>query len=123
LTYGGFTYADLTVDPPAIPPDGVVTVSVEVTNTSDREAPEVVQLYLHQRHGRASRPVRELKGFERVVVAAGTSRRVRFTLGPEHRRYWSSTERDWVLDSTTFDIWVGGSSTADTTTTFEVNPT
>src|SRR3954452_5845867 len=70
LGYGRFTYADLTVDPPTIPPDGVSTVSVHVTNTSDREAAEVVQLYLHQRHGSASRPVRELKGFERVAVPA-----------------------------------------------------
>jgi len=123
LSYGRFTYADLTVDPPTIPPDGVSTVSVHVTNTSDREAAEVVQLYLHQRHGCASRPVRELKGFERVVVPARTSRRVEFTLTPEHRRYWSTTERDWVLDSSTFDIWIGGSSTAELTTTFEVTPT
>jgi beta-glucosidase len=123
LSYGRFTYTDLTVEPATIPPDGVVTVSVQVTNTSDRQAPEVVQLYLHQRHGRASRPVRELKGFERVVVPGRTSCRVQFTLTAEHRRYWNTTERDWALDNSTFDIWVGGSSTAELTTTFDVIPT
>src|SRR5689334_7865024 len=97
LSYGRFDYADLTVDPPVVGRDGVVTVSVEVTNTVDREAAEVVQLYLHQRHGSASRPVRELKGFHRVVVPGRTSRRVQFSVGPQHRRYWSSTHRDWVL--------------------------
>ena len=95
-------------------------MSVDVTNGSDRDAEEVVQLYLHQRHGRASRPVRELKGFERVAVAGGATRTVTFPLGPQHRRYWNAVERDWVLDPSTFDVWVGGSSTADLTATFEV---
>jgi beta-glucosidase len=80
----------------------------------------VVQLYLHQRHGSASRPVRELKGFQRVVLPAQTSRQVQFTIGPDQRRYWSTTTRDWVLDSSTFDVWVGGDSTAETTATFDV---
>jgi beta-glucosidase len=120
LSYGQFTYSGLTVDHPSIPPDGTVTVSVNVANTSGREAAEVVQLYLHQRHGSASRPVRELKGFQRVTLPAHSSQHVRFTLGPGHRRYWSTTERNWVLDSSVFDIWVGGSSAAELTTTFEV---
>jgi beta-glucosidase len=79
-----------------------------------------VQLYLHQRYGSASRPVRELKGFQRVTVPAQSSREVEFVLGPEARRYWSTTARDWVLDSSVFDIWVGGDSMAELATTFEV---
>ena len=122
LSYGRFAYADLTVDPPAVPRDGAVTVSVRVTNTSEREAAEVVQLYLHQRHGSASRPVRELKGFQRVVLAGGASQQVQFTIGPDERRYWSTTARDWVLDSSVFDVWVGTDSTAELTGTFEVTP-
>ena len=65
-------------------------MSVEVTNTADREADEVVQLYLHQRHGTASRPVRELKGFRRVTLAAGESRTLSFPVGPDERRYWNA---------------------------------
>jgi beta-glucosidase len=118
LSYGRFQYSDLAVDQRSIPAEGTVTVSVQVTNTADRDAAEVVQLYLHQRHGSGSRPVRELKGFHRLTVPAGASRQVRFTLGPEHRRYWSTTARDWVLDDTVFDVWVGGDSTADLATTF-----
>ena len=120
LSYGRFIYSDLTVDCPSIPPVGTIAVSVRVTNTSDREAAEVVQLYLHQRHGSASRPVRELKGFQRVTLSPRASQQVQFEIDPEHRRYWSTTERNWVLDSSIFDIWVGGSSTAELTTTFEV---
>ncbi|HEY6593536.1 MAG TPA: beta-glucosidase BglX [Asanoa sp.] len=122
LSYGRFSYADLTVESPSIPRDGTVTVSVQVTNTSEREATEVVQLYLHQRHGCASRPVRELKGFQRVVLPGQTSRQVRFTIGRDQRRYWSTTARDWVLDSSVFDVWVGGDSTAELTGTFQVGP-
>jgi beta-glucosidase len=120
LSYAQFTYSDLAVDRPSIPRDGSVMVSVRVTNTSDQEAAEIVQLYLHQRNGSASRPVRELKGFQRVPLPPRASRQVRFEIGPEHRRYWSTTERDWVLDRSVFDVWVGGSSTAELTTTFEV---
>ena len=87
-------------------------MSVRVTNTGDREADEVVQLYLHQRYGSASRPVRELKGFHRVTLAAGESRTLSFPVGPDERRYWNATVRDWVTDPSTFDVWVGGDSTA-----------
>jgi beta-glucosidase len=123
LSYATFAYSDLAVDRSSIPPTGTVTVSVRVENTSDHDAAEVVQLYLHQRHGSASRPVRELKGFQRVTIPARTSRQVQFEVGPDARRYWSTTTRDWVLDNSVFDIWVGGDSTAELTASFEVNRT
>jgi beta-glucosidase len=116
LSYGRFEYAKLAVDQPTVAADGTVTVSVEVTNTSDREADEVVQLYIHQRHGTASRPVRELKGFRRVTLAAGESRTIQFPLGPNERQYWNAAVRKWVTDSSTFDVWVGGDSTAQLAT-------
>ncbi|GAA3294807.1 glycoside hydrolase family 3 C-terminal domain-containing protein [Dactylosporangium vinaceum] len=116
LSYGTFEYADLVVDQHG----DTATVSVQVTNTGRREAPEVAQLYLHQRHGSASRPVRELKGFRRIVLAPGASARVEFTVGPDERRYWHPAVRDWVLDTTTFDVWVGGSCEASLTATFDV---
>jgi beta-glucosidase len=120
LSYGRFTYTNLAVDRATIAAEETVTVSVDVANTSDREADEVVQLYIHQRYGSASRPVRELKGFQRITLAAGESRTLRFALGPHERRYWNAAVRDWVLDPSTFDVWVGGDSTAQLTTTFEV---
>ncbi|MEO7070963.1 MAG: glycoside hydrolase family 3 N-terminal domain-containing protein [Nostocoides sp.] len=122
LGYASFSYAALTVSPEAGPTDGSVTVSVEVTNDGEREADEVVQLYLHQRSGRASRPVRELKGFSRQSLAAGETRTVTFGIGPAHRRYWNAAVRDWVTDASTFEVWVGGDSTAGLTTTFDVTP-
>jgi beta-glucosidase len=120
LAYARFAYRDLVVDQATIAPGATVKVSAVVTNVGDRAADEVVQLYIHQRSGSASRPVRELKGFERVGLAAGESRTVRFTLGPAELRYWSAAAHDWVLDPSTFDVWVGGDSTAALATTFEV---
>jgi beta-glucosidase len=120
LSYGRFDYANITVDQAVITTNGTVTVSVDVTNTARREADEVVQLYIHQRYGSASRPVRELKGFSRVTLAAAETRTLKFAIGPGERRYWNAAVRDWVSDSTTFDVWVGGDSTAQLSTTFEV---
>jgi beta-glucosidase len=123
LSYGRFEYTDLAVDRPTSTTGGTVTVSVEVINTADRDADEVVQLYLHQRHGTASRPVRELKGFQRVALAAGESRTLSFPVGPNERQYWNAAVRDWVTDASTFDVWVGGDCTAPLGTTFEITPT
>ncbi len=120
LSYARFEYHNLTIDHDTITPDGTLVVSVDVANVAGPDAEEVVQLYIHQRHGTASRPVRELKGFQRVAVAAGASRTVHFELGPAELRYWNAASRDWVIDTSTFDIWVGGDSTAQLGATFAV---
>ena len=118
LSYARFTYSELVLDRPSIHRGQRLTASVTVTNTSDRDADETVQLYLHQRHGSASRPVRELKGFQRVHLEAGAQRTVNFTVGTAELRYWNADAQDFVLDSSTFDLWVGGDSTADLAATF-----
>ena len=97
-----------------------MTVSVEVANASDREADEVVQLYIHQRYGTSSRPVRELKAFQRVTLAAGEKRTVEFDIGPDELRYWSAVTAGFLQDATNLDIWVGGSSAAELSTVLEV---
>lgn len=110
LSYASFAYGQPSLEPDEIGRGETATVSVEVTNTSTVEADEVVQLYIHQRYGTSSRPIRELKGFQRVTLAAGETRTLSFELGPEQLRYWSAVPRDWVQDATEIDIWVGGSS-------------
>ena len=67
LSYTTFAYSDPTVSPARIPPDGRATVSVEVTNTGERAGDEVVQLYIRDEVSRATRPVMELKGFQRIT--------------------------------------------------------
>jgi len=120
LSYGRFQYANLEVDRAVCGPHDSVTVSVDVTNTGERAGEEVVQLYLHQRHGSASRPVRELKGFRRIALRPGQSEHVTFPVGPDHRRYWNAAARDWVLDASTFDVRVGGSAAAELGISFQV---
>ena len=118
LSYGRFSYSDLVLGRDTLPVGESLTVSVTVTNTGERDADEVVQLYLHQRYGSASRPVRELKGFRRVHLPAGASETVEFAVGPDERRYWSAAVRDFVVEASTFDVWVGGDSTADLAASF-----
>jgi beta-glucosidase len=120
LSYARFEYGDLAVDRESIAEGETAKVSVNVTNASGPPADEVVQLYIHQRYGSASRPVRELKGFQRVTLAAGETRTVQFELGPEEMRYWNAATHDWVTDASPFDIWVGGDSTAGLATTVRV---
>jgi beta-glucosidase len=122
LSYTRFEYGEPSVDHDAIAAGDTVTVSVEVTNAGSRQGDEVVQLYIHQRHGSAARPVRELKGFQRVPLGPGETRTVQFRLGPAELRYWNAASRDWVIDGTTFDVWVGGDSTAQRATKFEIEP-
>ncbi len=112
LSYTSFAYSDLVLDRHELPAGETLQVSVEVRNTGERPGDEVAQLYVHQRYGSSSRPVRELKGFKRVHLGAGESQTLRFTLGPAELRYWSSAARDYVLEASTFDVWVGGDSTA-----------
>jgi beta-glucosidase len=120
LSYAEFTYEGIALDRRSIRIGETATVTVEVRNASDRPADEVVQLYTHQRHGSASRPVRELKAFERVRVPAAGSQVVTFPIGPAELRYWSAATRSYVQDATTIDIWAGGSSEAELSTTLEV---
>ena len=95
-------------------------VLVDVENTGQRAGEEVAQLYIHQRYGSASRPVRELKGFERVALAPRQKRTVRFTLGKQELTYWSGAARAWVQEPAVFDLWVGADATAPLTTTLRV---
>jgi beta-glucosidase len=118
LSYTSFSYSNLRVSKTDAKLGESVEVSVDVENTGRRPGEEVAQLYIHQRSGSASRPVRELKGFERVVLAPGEKKTVRFTVGTPELTYWSAAGRGWVQEPATFDVWVGGDSTANLQTKF-----
>ena len=89
--------------------DGSVTVSVPVRNTGSRDGDETVQLYVHQLVGSVTRPIKELKAFERVSVAAGATKTVTFTLTPESFRMWN-IEMQRVVEPGAFELMVGPSS-------------
>ncbi|GAA3860647.1 glycoside hydrolase family 3 N-terminal domain-containing protein [Leifsonia kafniensis] len=122
LNYATITYGAVQLDSDTIEVGGTVSVKVDVTNTSSKPQDEVAQLYIHQRHGRAARPVRELKGFHRVRLEAHETRAVTFTLGPDQLRYWSAADREWVQDPTTIELGVGPSSATTLDTTLTVTP-
>lgn len=120
LSYGQVEYRNLSLSAARIGLNDTVEATVEICNISARAVDEVAQLYLHQRYGRAARPVRELKGFQRVTLEPGETRVLRFAVPAAARRYWSAADRDYVLDAAKFDIWVGGDSTAGLHAEFEV---
>jgi beta-glucosidase len=112
LSYTTFTYDNLKLNKPEAKVGSDIEVSVDVMNSGSREGDAVVQLYIHQRAGSASRPVRQLKGFERVNLAVGAKQTVHFTLGKDELQFWSPASKGWVVEPEAFDVWVGGDSTA-----------
>ncbi|MFZ0685385.1 MAG: beta-glucosidase BglX [Terriglobales bacterium] len=112
LSYTKFSFENLKVMPSARVAESMIEVSADVTNTGSRAGDAVVQLYIHQRAGSASRPVRQLKGFDRIALEPGAKRTVHFTLGKDELQFWSPIERKWVVEPEHFDVWVGGDSTA-----------
>lgn len=99
---------------------GSLSVSVDVTNTGSVTGDEVAQLYIHQRAGGDPRPLRELKGFERLSLQPGETKTVTFHLGPAELGYWSTSAGKWVQEPADFDVWVGGDSQADLHAEFTV---
>jgi beta-glucosidase len=87
-------------------------VNADVTNTGSLEGDEVVQLYIHQKAGSDSRPMRELKGFERITLRPGEMKTVTFQLSPAELGYWSTNAGKWIQEAESFDIWVGADSLA-----------
>jgi beta-glucosidase len=112
LTYSTFRFSNLQVSRAEVPVGGTLEVTADVENTGTATADEVPQLYIHQQNGSVSRPVRELKGFQRITLAAHEKKTVRFTLGSEELTFWSSAKKAWVQEPAKFDVWVGADSTA-----------
>ncbi|HLX83511.1 MAG TPA: beta-glucosidase BglX [Terriglobales bacterium] len=112
LSYTTFSFDNLKLGQPEAKVGTSVDVSVDVTNTGSRSGDTVVQLYIHQRAGSASRPVRQLKGFRRLTLAAGAKETVHFTLGPDELQFWSPAAKKWVVEAEQFDVWAGADSRA-----------
>jgi len=96
-----------------------VRVRAEVRNKGAVEAEEVVQLYVRDLVGQVTRPVRELKGFRRVRLAPGESRRVSFELSAQELAFYGRDMRP-VTEPGAFHAWIGGSSEADLRAEFSI---
>ncbi|OQA24926.1 MAG: Thermostable beta-glucosidase B [Verrucomicrobia bacterium ADurb.Bin345] len=104
LSYTKFTYGNLKVDP------ATLEVRVSVKNTGARKGKEVVQLYVHDVQSRLPRPVKELKGFEKVELAPGETKEVAFRLDERALAFYDADANRWVVEPGDFDILVGSSS-------------
>jgi beta-glucosidase len=114
LSYTTFKFENLRVEPEAIEAEGKATVSVDVTNTGTRAGDEVPQLYVHEQVTSVTRPVMQLRGFQRITLQAGEKRTVTFTVGPDDFAFYNA-DMHRVVEPGVVDIMVGPSS-ADTKT-------
>ncbi len=119
LSYTTFSYSDLRVGSAKIKQNESVEVSVNVTNTGTRKGDEVVQLYIRDEVSSVTRPLKELKGFQRVSLAPGESKRVTFRITPEHLQFYNREMRR-VVEPGKFTIMIGGDSVKLLTGTLEV---
>ncbi len=115
LSYTRFTYAAARVSAATMPLAGSVEVSVDVTNAGPRDGQEVVQLYVRQPLASRSRPVRELKGFDKVMLRAGETRTVRFRLDATRLGFHDEAGR-YTVEPGLIEIYLGGSSRTDVAT-------
>ncbi len=119
LSYTTFSFSNLTLSPARIAREGETTASIQVTNTGHRPGDEVVQLYIRDRVSSVTRPVKELKGFERIHLKPGETRSVRFKLTPAELGFYNA-DMHWIVEPGAFDIMVGSSSARTLRATLEV---
>jgi beta-glucosidase len=111
LSYSTFEYANLRLSAPSIAKNGAVSVSITIRNTSARAGDEVAQLYVEHVGSKVSRPVKALKGFQRVSLAPGESRTIQLPLNADALAFWDDAEHAWKLEPGSVKLSVGSSST------------
>lgn len=109
LSYTTFAYSDIHLSSTEMSADGELTATVTVTNTGSRDGAEVIQLYIRDLVGSVTRPVKELKGFEKIFLKAGESRKVSFSITPELLKFYNY-DLQFVCEPGDFDVMIGGNS-------------
>ena len=109
LSYTTFAYSDIHLSSTEMSADGELTATVTVTNTGSRDGAEVVQLYIRDLVGSVTRPVKELKGFEKIFLKAGESRKVSFSITPELLKFYNY-DLQFICEPGDFDVMIGGNS-------------
>jgi len=112
LSYTTFSYDNLKLSQSEAKVGATLDVAVDVANTGNQAGDAVVQLYIHQRAGSVSRPVRQLKGFHRLTLEPGAKQTVHFKLGPDELQFFSPALKKWVVEAEAFDVWAGDNSQA-----------
>ena len=112
LSYTTFDYGELTLSSSEMATDGSITATIRVTNTGKRDGDEVVQLYIHDVAASISRPVKELKGFERIHLKAGESREVTFRITPDLLGFYNYN-LEYVVEPGAFEVMAGHDSSLE----------
>jgi beta-glucosidase len=120
LSYSHFEYRDIHRSQASIALGDTISLSATVQNCGDRDAEEIVQLYIRDVAGNVTRPVRELKGFRRVKLAAGESQQVSFEIHTNELAF-HNRKMDLVTEPGDFHVWIGGDSNAQLWTEFEIS--
>ena len=110
LSYTTFKYSNLRLSANTLHSSGALQASIDIRNSGDRSGDEVVQLYVTHLNSKVERPIEELKGFERVHLAAGETKTVMLPLEANSLRYWDTAAGHWVLEPDQVEIRVGASS-------------
>ncbi|MDA6071969.1 glycoside hydrolase family 3 C-terminal domain-containing protein [Flavobacterium sp. AC] len=111
LSYTTFEYGKVTADKKQMAAGDQITFSVKVKNTGSREGSEVVQLYISDLKSSLPRPIKELKGFEKIALKAGEEKTVTFTVDKTALSFFDDKKHDWVAEPGAFEAIVGASST------------
>lgn len=111
LSYTTFKYSDMKLSANAMAKDGSLDATIKVTNTGNYDADEVIELYIHDVVCSISRPVKELKGFQRIHLAKGESKDVTFTITPDLLKFYNYN-LDYTLEPGEFEVMVGPDSSA-----------
>ncbi len=109
LSYTTFSYSDITLDQSSMNINGEITATVTVTNTGKRDGAEVVQLYIRDLVGSVTRPVKELKGFEKIFLKAGEARQVSFKITSDMLKFYNYN-LDFVCEPGDFEVMIGTDS-------------
>ncbi|MDM7860341.1 glycoside hydrolase family 3 N-terminal domain-containing protein [Alteromonas sp. ASW11-36] len=117
LSYTQFEYRNLQLSSHEVSATERLDVTVEVVNCGKIDADEVVQLYIRDKVSSVSRPVRELKGYQRISIPAGQSRLVSFSLSRADLGFYNQRSQ-YVVETGTFTLWIGGDSTCDLSAEF-----
>ena len=110
LSYSTFNYSNLKTSTENLVKDGSITVNVDIENTGKRDGDEVVQLYVKHLNSQVSRPVQELKGFQRVNLKAGERKTVAIPLAAKRLAYWDISKNDWQVERDSIEFRIGASS-------------
>jgi len=119
LSYTSFEYSNIKIDNKNLIPGETLNVSIDLKNTGNYSGKEVVQLYIKDRFASVTRPVRELKGFEMVMLSPGETKTINFEISESLLKFYSANET-WESESGFFDIFIGTNSNANLQESFEL---